>query len=199
MKTNPRPISKYLFRTLLLLFLLAAAGVALLLIDGCTDDLRKSDVAVVLGNKVERDGTPSARLRARLDRTVDLYREGYFPWIIVSGGIGKEGFDEAAVMRDYLVSQGVPSTQILLDNQGVNTWETARNTRAIAAQRGFKSVMVITQYFHITRSQLALHKFGITDTSSSHARFYEWRDIYSTIREAAGYPAYLLRSPEGEP
>lgn len=195
MKSTSRKLLKFLFRVLLFLFIVAVTGVALLLFNGFRDDLRKSDVALVLGNKVETDGTPSARLRARLDRTVELYRAGHFPWVIVSGGVGKEGFDEAIVMRDYLVSQGVPSAQILLDNQGTNTWESARNTRAICSERQFKSVMIVTQYFHVVRAKLALQKFGITDTRSAHARIFEWRDLYSTIREAMGYPAYLLRTP----
>ena len=74
---------------------------------GClSDELEKADVALVLGNKVEPDGTPSARLAARLDRTAELYHEGYFPLVIVSGGTGKEGYPEGTAMRDYLVNKG---------------------------------------------------------------------------------------------
>lgn len=190
-----RKALRILSRLLFLASLAALLGIGLLLWDGLSDDLRKADVALVLGNKVETDGTPSARLKARLDRTVELYRQSYFPWIIVSGGIGKEGFDEAIVMRDYLASHGIPADQILLDNQGINTWESARSTQALCERHGFKSVMVISQYFHIARSKLALRKFGIGEISDAHAHYFEWRDLYSTVREAAGYPAYLVRTP----
>lgn len=80
-------------------------GINALLIDGLTDDIRVSDVGIVLGSKVMPDGLPSDRLRARLDRTSDLYQQGMFKKIIVSGGTGKERYSEARVMADYLSSQ----------------------------------------------------------------------------------------------
>lgn len=36
-----------------------------------------------------------------LASTLELYRAGYFPAVIASGGIGTEGYDEASVMRDF--------------------------------------------------------------------------------------------------
>ena len=65
--------------TLLTAATLLISGTAILAIAGLNDKLGVADVALVLGNKVEPDGTPSARLRARLDRTMELYRAGYFP------------------------------------------------------------------------------------------------------------------------
>ena len=58
-----QPSRKYLFVLVGVLgaFLL---GTALLVAVGLRDDLRKADVALVLGNKVQVDGTPSPRLRA---------------------------------------------------------------------------------------------------------------------------------------
>src|SRR5580704_13458675 len=99
---------KYLLFSLAVILATLVIGTVVLVVSGLCDDLGKADVGLVLGSKVESDGTPSARLRARLDRTLELYRAGYFPAVIVSGGIGKEGYDEAAVMRDYLVARGVP-------------------------------------------------------------------------------------------
>lgn len=67
----------------------------LITIDGLVDNLGQCDVGIVLGNKVELDGTPSQRLQGRLDKAAELYKDKYFQYIIVSGGTGKEGFDEA--------------------------------------------------------------------------------------------------------
>ena len=90
---------------------------------GLNDNLGKADVALVLGNKVDPNGQPSPSLRARLDRAVDCYKQGWFPMVVVSGGLGKEGFDEAVVMRDYMISKGVPQAHIIADSQG---WTTLR-------------------------------------------------------------------------
>lgn len=46
---------------------------------GLWDDARQADVCVALGNTVGRDGRPSGRLRARLDKAVELYRAGTSP------------------------------------------------------------------------------------------------------------------------
>ena len=186
-----------ILKKLLLLFGAIAfaviAGCSVLVWSGLHDEIHHADVAIVLGNKVEAAGTPSARLRARLDRTVELFRAGLFPAVIVSGGIGREGYDEAAVMRDYLVSEGVPKAQIFTDNEGVSTYATAKNSLLILRDRKMRSVLVVTQYFHVPRTKLALRRFGISPVYSAHARFFEWRDIYSIPRELAGYVSYAFR------
>jgi vancomycin permeability regulator SanA len=173
------------------LFLLGTVGIV---IDGLNDELGKADLALVLGNKVEPNGQPSSRLRARLNRASDLYQARYFPTIVVSGGKSKEGHDEATVMRDYLVTKGVPALRIILDSAGINTFASAKNTAALMQQQRLYSVMVISQYFHIARAKLALRRFDVSVLYSAHARFFEPRDIYSTFRETVGYATYLLRS-----
>ena len=168
-------------------------GTLVLAVAGLCDDIDKADACLVLGSKVEPDGAPSARLRARLDRTFELYRAGYFPTIIASGGIGKEGYDEAVVMRDYLVAHGVPQEHVIVDSGGVTTYASARNTLRICRDRQFQSILVVSQYFHVPRSRLALRRFGIARVYSAHAHIFELRDLYSTPRELFGYGSYLFR------
>ena len=170
-----------------------AAMTIALVVSGLRDDVAISDVALVLGSKVELDGKPSLRLKARLDKAAELFHAGNFPKIIVSGGVGKEGFDEAAVMHDYLTTHGVPPERIIVDSLGVTTFASAKNTVQISQRMGFKSVLVVSQHFHIPRSRIALERSGILTIHSAHAEFFEWRDIYSSLRETAGYAAYLLR------
>lgn len=181
----------------LLAFGVAAAvlvlGTATLVVDGLSDRLGKADIALVLGSKVESDGKPSPRLRARLDRTLELYRAGYFPAVIASGSTGREGFDEASVMKDYLVSHGIPDDRVIVDSQGATTFMSARNTLNIVRQRKLSSVFVVSQYFHIPRARLALKRFGIVTVYSAHAHFFEARDAYSSFREVFGYPSYFFR------
>ena len=169
------------------------AATLVLVVSGLRDDIAPADVALVLGSKVELDGTPSPRLRARLDRTLELFRGGSFPSVVVSGGVGKEGYDEAAVMRDYLVAHGVPAERIILDSHGDTTLASAQNIARIARERNFKSVFIVSQYFHIPRAKLALERCHFSVIHSAHAHFFEWRDVYSAARETAGYGSYLLR------
>lgn len=188
-----KSVKKYLIRPILIAFALITLGTLLLVIAGHRDDIGTADVALVLGSKVELDGTPSTRLRARLDRTLELYRAGYFPDVIASGGTGKEGFDEAIVMRDYLVANGIPGEHVIVDSGGLTTFLSARNASEIARQRKLKSVFVISQYFHLPRSRLALKRFGFSHVYSAHPHYYEARDVYSAPRELFGYLSYYFR------
>lgn len=173
--------------------LLLSGGAAMLGVSGMRDDRRPSDIAVVLGNQVYRDGRPSPRLAARLDEAVRIWRANLVKAVVVSGGIDRNGTDEAAAMRRYLVGKNIPASAILMDPHGVNTWETARNTTAIMKAHAWHSAMVISQYFHIPRTKLAFRQFGISDPRSSSPTYVEWRDVYSISREVIGYPAYWLR------
>ena len=171
-------------------------GTVILISVGLRDQLSRADIGLVFGSKVELDGSPSLRLRARLDRTIELYKKGYFPTVIVSGGIGKEGYDEASVMQDYLVSHGIPKERVIMDNAGATTFATAKNTVKIIHQNHLGSVLVISQYFHIPRAKLALKRFGISEVYSSHAHYFELRDLYSSPRELFGYLCYECRHYE---
>jgi vancomycin permeability regulator SanA len=183
--------------TFALLFFLTA--IIALIWSGLTERLAKADIALVLGNKVNPDGTPSPRLNARLDKAASLFRSGYFPKIIVSGGTGLEGVPEGTAMKRYLVEKGVPETVIIVDDQGDDTEASARNIAVILKSRSLESVFVITQYFHVPRSRLALSKFGISPVYNAHPSYFEMRDIYSLVREVPAYVIYALRSSEAEP
>ena len=112
---NLKKYSRVIYIVILILLICFVVHTIIISIDGLNDDLGKSDAAVVLGNKIELDGTPSDRLKGRLDKTIELYEKGYFEYIIVSGGIGKEGFSEAIVMKEYLLENGIPSDNVLVD------------------------------------------------------------------------------------
>lgn len=180
-------------RVFVFLFLIFAG---LIVYDGLTDEIGYADVALVLGNKVKPNGEPSNALRARLDRALDVYQAGLVPSIIVSGGTGKEGFDEAKVMAGYLIGHGVPAEKIIEDSQGLTTEASAKNAARIMKERGYGSVMVVSQYFHIARAKLALRRSGMKKIYSAHAYLFDLRDLYSIPREVAGYVSYYFRGFE---
>ena len=171
---------------------IVAVSIAGLLWVGLRDDVRPVDVAVVLGNHVYGDGTPTPRLAARLDRAAALYHQGLFPTVIVSGGISSSGVDEATTMAAYLASAGVPAEAITRDPHGVNTAATASNTAVWMQAHGARSVLVISQYFHIARIRLAFRQNGVDNVAHAHANYWGWRDFYSVPRELAAITRYAL-------
>ncbi|MCC5912633.1 MAG: YdcF family protein [Clostridiaceae bacterium] len=179
----------YLFGVIFLWFLI---HILIITFDGLNDNVGTSDVAVILGNKVELDGKPSKRLQGRLGRAVELYEKQYFNYVIVSGGTGREGFDEAIVMKSYLVEKGIPDENVLLDQEGYNSFMTAQNTKVIMNDMNLNSVTIISQFYHITRTKLAFRKVGFENVYTAHAKYFEIRDIYSLAREFIAYYKYLL-------
>lgn len=165
-----------------------------IVVSGHREKIEKVDLAVVLGTTVHQDGSLSFALEARLARALELYREGWFPRILVSGGMGREGQQEAWAMKSYLQRWGVPAEAIWVDTEGNNTFLTAAHTAALMKKRGWQSVMVISQYFHLPRCQWALERFGVMHVVHSYARLYLLRDLYSIPREVVGLVYYWLRS-----
>ena len=175
---------------LAILSILLLAGIITLY--GVIEDTAPADVAVVLGNAVYADGTPAPRLAARLDRAYELYRECVTDKIIVSGGVGYSRYDESIAMRDYLIDRGIPPKDIIVDGNGVNTRATAQFTAEYMKERGMTRAIVVSQFFHIARSAMTMHDEGISDVGSAFARFLEWRDVFSLMREMPAYVAYKL-------
>lgn len=169
--------------------------------DGVVDDaphgrFYPAHVAVVYGNKVNEDGTLSRRLKARCDKAVDLVDMYAVEFVIVSGGLGKEGHEEAEVMRDYLIEQGVDPNTIIVDNEGYNTYQTSRNAARIMKERGWYKAYVVSNYYHITRARLSLRSYEhVQDVYGGKAKMgFELRDLWSIPREFLGYYVYLFRN-----
>jgi uncharacterized SAM-binding protein YcdF (DUF218 family) len=183
------------FATVVLLsltvYLVAAAAIAAVGLRDHTSNT--ADIIVVPGNTVQADGTLSKRLQSRLDVAIGLLREGRANAIFVSGGIGREGHDEAAAMAAYLVSQGVSAAAVVQDPLGVDTAATAIHAAKYLQTHQLQTAIVATQYFHIARTTLALERAGIRVTGTRHANYFELRDVYSLTREVIGHAAYYLK------
>ncbi|MBC3920798.1 YdcF family protein [Undibacterium sp. CY18W] len=171
-------------------FLLAMLAISLY---GLNDRLASTDLAIVPGNTVHPDGTPSKRLQARLDAALKLFVDGRCKAILVSGAKGVEGYDEAEVMKNYLLAHGVPATAIHIDSHGINTLETARFAASLMKQKGWTSAVLVSQFFHLARFQLAMNKFGLSGQAHVHADYFEGRDAYSLAREVFAYGGYMLK------
>lgn len=182
---------KHLIFLAIAVFLFATGSIVT---SGLRDQIANADLIVVPGNTIAPDGTPSPRLKARLDVALKLFRQHRAPLIFVSGGTGKEGFDEAASMSNYLLKNGVPSTAIIKDSLGKDTSATAQNVATFMRSKNLKSAFVATQYFHVPRTKLALERNGVYVTGTAHARYFEMRDLYSIPRETIAYVAYFAKS-----
>lgn len=189
----PLSTTRVLKTALLSASALVLGAMLLITLDGLNEQVVQADLAVVPGNTVDPDGTPSRRLRGRLERALELYRSGHCKAILVSGGVGSEGFDEARVMQTYLLERGVPPEQVYTDSQGLNTFATARFTATLVQAHGWNGPLLVSQFFHLSRFKLALKQQGVPAGGQAHSRLYELRDVYATFREVFAYLGYVLR------
>ena len=113
---------------------------------------------MVLGASVFADGTPSSILQDRLDDGIALYRSGVAPKLIMSGDNSTIAYNEVKAMKDYAVSQGVPSEDVFCDHAGFSTYESMyRAKHVFGAQR----IVVATQTYHLYRALYAAHGLGL--------------------------------------
>jgi vancomycin permeability regulator SanA len=131
-----------------------------IVIDGLSDERKKADYAVILGSKVNPDGTLSERLEKRMQCGLKLYQEKRVKKIIVSGGLGKEGFYEAEKMFDYLLENQIPKQDIIIDNYGNTTRATVKNSLQFKNVKESR-LIVVSQYFHISRTKMLFRKSGV--------------------------------------
>lgn len=188
-----RKLRKFVWRAALAGIIFAIINMAVLVTDGLRNETEPTDLGVILGSKVYPSGNPSQHLTARMNHGIELFKKGEVKALMVSGGFGKEGHDEAKVMQRFLIKSGVPSGKIIVDSKGIDTRHTAKHAKAEMDQLGLASAKVISQYFHISRCKLAFRQAGIETVGGSAPWFFQGRDAYSLPREMIGWWAYLLR------
>lgn len=165
-------------------------SIGIIWLDGMEATYKKADYAVVLGNQVHTTGKPSERLKARLSEAKNLYRDHKVKKIIVSGGLGREGHDEAVVMKKYLVKRGVPSRKIIVDSNGYNTHLTAQNSKKWIKPK--QSIIVVSQLYHLSRSKMAFRHAGFKKVGAAYPNYFESRDVYASAREVLAWSFYWL-------
>lgn len=124
---------------------------------------RDADCILVLGCRVYEDGTPSHMLEDRLRRGVELYRLGAAPKLLMSGDHGQQEYDEVGAMKQFAVTEGVPSDDVFMDHAGFSTYESLYRAKEIF---GVEKVIIVTQGYHLHRAlhiarTLGLEAYGV--------------------------------------
>jgi uncharacterized SAM-binding protein YcdF (DUF218 family) len=156
-----------------------------------------ADALIVLGAQVHRNGRPSAALRGRVRRAVALYHAGLAPRLVVTGGVGEAGIAEASVMQALAVAGGVPEWAVLIEPRATRTLESARAIGVIGRQAGWRSVIIVSDPFHLWRTALLfLAEDFAVQTAATDDRYYTARSRrYYRMREMA---ALFVQTVAGE-
>ncbi len=163
---------------------------------GTTDYTRAADVAVILGAKVYPDGTPSLSLADRLRTGIELYKTGRVRYLLMTGGTGVEGYNEAWAMREFAVTCGVPRDQILVDAWGMNTLASARNCKTIFVEHDLSNALIVSHYYHLARCKMLFVEQGIHCTTvPARMSMRLVKEPYYVLRECVAYLTYSLSRP----
>jgi uncharacterized SAM-binding protein YcdF (DUF218 family) len=132
-------------------------------------DDRQDDrpVMIVLGTGLQGDRVTTT-LAARLEKAREYYLDHPQTKIVVSGGQGpNETVSEAAAMAEYLISRGISSKNLILEDQSTSTVENFVFSKKILDEmfggQTYK-VVFVTNRFHAFRSGHTAKKAGLDAT-----------------------------------
>ena len=110
------------------------------------------NVAIVLGNWLNNDGSISKLLEKRLQMAKELYFNKEVDKLIVSGGLAnkKAGISEAEAMASHLIKDGVKEEDIILEKNSKTTTENAMFSVPIAKELGATRIIIISTIEHFT-------------------------------------------------
>lgn len=146
-----------------------------------------ADAIIVLGASVYPDGTPSGILQDRLDDGIALYFAGAAPKIIMSGDNGTESYNECWAMKQYAISQGVPSEDVFCDHAGFSTYETMYRARHVF---GADRVVIATQTYHLYRAiydaqGVGMEAIGVPSDYGEYVNqsWYDIREVFARTKD----------------
>lgn len=120
--------------------------------------LQDVDCILVLGCKVQDDGTPSHMLEDRLRRGVELYKAGAAPKLLMSGDHGTVPYNEVQTMKQYATDQGIPSAHVFMDHAGFSTYESVYRAREVFQA---DKILIVTQEYHLHRALYIAQALGV--------------------------------------
>ena len=160
--------------------------------DGLHPSGGKAEVAIVFGNTVFADSSLSPWLQGRVDAAIGLYKKGRVEKIFASGGKGEYGVKEGDGMKKYLLEKNIPGNDIIADNNGNNSYLTAKDFIALNDSLHFASAIVVSSFYHITRCKLIVKKLGFKNVEGFASDKYFRQDGYGLFREFFAFYKYAI-------
>lgn len=120
--------------------------------------------AVILGARTI-NGKVTPLLRGRLDKAIELYSSQSEPQLLMvpTGGQGHDEKEpEGVSMARYLRDQGIPESQILIEDRAKDTVENLEFSDALVRERQPEGhLWLVTSDYHALRAGLASRQLGL--------------------------------------
>ena len=150
------------------------------------------DFIVILGCWFRKDGSLPPLLKGRVDKALAFWRcqkeaTGKEACFVPSGGRGPdESMPEAEAIRQYLLSQDVPSRLIRPETASRNTFENMAFSKEIIRESDPEAQVVFaTTSYHVFRSGIWANLAGLpAEGIGSKTKWWYWPNAF--MRETAG-------------
>lgn len=149
------------------------------------------DHILILGCRINNDGTLTKLLSGRADRALEFAKmqkesAGKDITFVPSGGKGSdEIISEAEAVKNYLMDKGVPEDRIITEDKSENTFENIRNSVKLIREKDggeASKIAFSTTNYHVFRAGLLAWKQGIKmEGIGSKTKRYFW--INAFVRE----------------
>lgn len=135
-------------------------------------------VAIVLGNRINNDGSFTDIMVKRLKLAIELYENKGCDEIICSGGIANQAvpFSEAEKMKEYLVNYGIDEKIIFEENKSMSTYENAVFSVPLAKSLGANVIIVISSSEHFTKYSYNVIKYFTKEIKDQNIRLMIYTD-----------------------
>ena len=182
----------------LLILWLAAIGTvwAVSLWENRGEPRQDPDAIIVLGAQVLPNGQPNRILKTRLEMAVTAFNTAPRPIICC----GARGTDEPAaegdVMREYLISRGIPENWIQAETSSYNTYENIANAiKLLPPDTG--SVLIVTSDYHVARALWIARDKGLAAYGAGSPTYWKWR-FKNHTKEALSWLKYCYMKITGQ-
>ena len=130
--------------------------------------MNKKTVVIVLGNRVNDDGTITEIQKERLEMAKEieqLFNPDYF---ILSGGSPnkKAGISEAEGMYNYLVASGFNKDKLILEDNSLSTVQNAKFSVPMAKELGAELIIVCSSGYHFADPQYSAMKSFVEEAKN---------------------------------
>ncbi len=144
--------------------------------------LAEVDTVLVLGAGVKADGSPTDMLRDRILTGVALVDAGTQGTLLMSGDNRTPDYDEVSAMVRLATEKGIGEERIATDRLGLSTYESLVRAKELY---GAKTVIIITQEYHLYRALYIAEQLGL-DAYGVSADLHTYRgQTYRDLREVA--------------
>lgn len=149
------------------------------IVSGNSELLTDIDYIVILGAGIRR-GKPSPMLEDRLKTGISLYNNDISNKILITGDHENNDYDEVTVMKNYLLDQGIPEEDIVLDNYGISTYDSIYRVKDVYKAN---KVVIVSQRYHLYRALLLSNNLNLESYGVEANLRYYYGQGYREIRE----------------